>query len=160
MCYREHIIEAMNERMCHVCACGEEVNGRAWDSRAYFGECVTQSPGNARGMRDVHRLQKQNPRSLHPAASFLRSVSSHPLHATINWHINSTNLNNNAISGSFKIIGFLSRLRWYCLKEIPFNSIIYNATRVRLSVMYASTILTRRRNIITFRRTCSYMSYR
>lgn len=34
-----------------------------WMRRAYFGECVTRTaPGNARGMRDVHSLQKQNPR--------------------------------------------------------------------------------------------------
>jgi len=88
-----------------------------------------------------------------------RHRSSAP-HATINWHINSTNLNNNAISGSFKITDSFPGYAGYCLKEILFNSIIYNATRVRLSVMYASTILIRRRNIITFRRTCSYMSYR
>jgi hypothetical protein len=43
---------------------------------------ASRSSVNARGMRDVHRLQKQNPRSLHPA-QFVRPVSTC---AGLNWH--------------------------------------------------------------------------
>jgi len=36
---------------------GRGEGGRGTGTGAYFGECVTR-PGNERGMRDMHRLQK------------------------------------------------------------------------------------------------------
>lgn len=76
------IIEAMNERMGARAMRARGIEWTGLETCVRILANASRSSGNARGMRDVHRPQKQDLRSLH-LAPFVRPALSH---VALNWH--------------------------------------------------------------------------